>query len=170
MSGIHISSVNKITLVGKVVGKFNFGKTSNGQEYCRLTLQTDEYLVVKGQSTVVSTRHEVLITNKYAVPAFKQYLKEGFFIHVTGKRGDENGKNIIYVTDFGHEAQFMYVPSDADNQTPKQEAGKGGSVNMNDLPSNSSNNTDDDYFSQDAAFDRSGPSSGPEGFDDDIPF
>jgi single-stranded DNA-binding protein len=174
MPDIYISSTNKVILGGKVVGKPSFSKTANGRETCRLCLQTDKHMMVKGKSQVFSTIHDVLVTNQYSVPAFKQNLREGDFIQVIGELGSSNGKAVVTVTDFGHEAIFLYVPSDGggQNSTPAKVA-KGGAFDMSDLPGKSNNGGgDDDYFRQNAAFERAPPSKIPEGFDesDDIPF
>ncbi|MBY3150910.1 single-stranded DNA-binding protein [Rhizobium laguerreae] len=175
MSDIYITSTNKVILGGKVVGKPVFAKSAGGQETCRLSLQTDKFMMVKGESKVFSTVHDVLVTNKYSVPAFKANLREGDFIQVIGELGSVNGKALVSVTDFGHEAGFLYVPSDTGGRTPapKQTTAKGGSFDMSELPGKSSNNggADDGYFTQNAAFERGAPSKAPEGFsDDDIPF
>ncbi|MCS4089916.1 single-stranded DNA-binding protein [Rhizobium sp. BK176] len=175
MSDIYITSTNKVILGGKVVGKPQFAKSASGQETCRLSLQTDKFMIVKGESKVFSTVHEVLVSNKYSVPAFKARLREGDFIQVIGELGSIGGKTVVTVSDFGHEAGFLYVPSDSGGRTPapKQTAAKGGTFDMSDLPGKSSNNggDDDGYFTKTAAFERSAPSKAPEGFsDDDIPF
>jgi single-stranded DNA-binding protein len=172
---MYITSTNKVILGGKVVGKIVFGQSASGHETCRLSLQTDKFTKVRGESKVFSTVHDVLITNKYSVPAFKANLREGDFIQVIGELGNANGKALITVTDFGHEANFLYVPSDSESQTPssKQAAAKGGTFDMSSLPGKPSNSGgDNDYFKQNAAFDRPAPSKAPEGFDDsdDIPF
>lgn len=174
MPDIYISSTNKVILGGKVVGKPSFTKNANGRETCRLSLQTDKFMMVKGKSQVFSTVHDVLVTNQYSVPAYKQNLREGDFIQVIGELGNANGKALVTVTDFGHEAIFLYVPSDGgdQNSAPKQPA-KGGSFDMSDLPGKPSNSGgDDDFFRENAAFERAAPSKAPEGFDDsdDIPF
>ncbi|MCZ7861558.1 single-stranded DNA-binding protein [Agrobacterium salinitolerans] len=174
MPDIYISSTNRVILEGKVVGKPSFTKNANGREICRLSLQTDKFMTVKGKSEVFSTVHDVLVSNQYSVPAFKQNLREGDFIKVLGELGNVNGKALVTVTDFGHEAGFLYVPSDRSEQTPApKQAEKGGSFDMSNLPSKSNNGGGDDaYFTQNAALQRSAPSKAPEGFsdDDDIPF
>lgn len=175
MPEIYINSTNKVILGGKVVGKPSFSKNSNGRETCRLSLQTDKFMMVKGKSQVSSTVHDVLIANQYSVPAFKQNLREGDFIQLIGELGNVNGKSVVTVTDFGHEAGFLYVPSDGGDQSPApKQADKGGSFDMGNLPSKSSNSSgaDDEFFRQNAALERSAPSKAPEGFDDDdqIPF
>jgi single-stranded DNA-binding protein len=174
MTGIYINSTNKVILAGKVIGKPSFSKNANGRDTCRLSLQTDKFMTVKGKSQIFSTVHEILVSNQYSVPAFKQNLREGDFIQVIGELGNINGKSVVTVTDFGHEAGFLYVPGDGGEQTPApKQADKGGSFDMSNLPPKSTNSGgDDDFFRQNAALDRSAPSRGPEGFseDDQIPF
>lgn len=174
MPDIYITSTNKVILGGKVVGKPSFSKNANGRETCRLSLQTDKYMTVKGKSQVFSTVHDVLVSNQYSVPAFKQNLREGDFIQIIGELGNVNGKAVVTVTDFGHEAGFLYVPSDGGDQTPApKQADRGGSFDMSNLPSKSTNSGgEDEFFRQNAALQRSAPSRAPEGFseDDEIPF
>lgn len=179
MSGINLRSVNKTILVGKVVGKIDPGKTSDGREYIRLAIETDEYFVVKGESKKVSTKHKVVITNKIVVPAFREHVRAGFYISITGKLANVNGDQVVQVTDHGHDAQIMYIPSDNERETPAREAApKGGSFDMGSMASLPSNGggrpqSDDGYFNTETPMQRRGPSKAPEGFeneDDQIPF
>ena len=112
MSAVKISSVNRVTLVGKVVGKVKFGKSTNKQDFCRLQLQTEKHVTVKGQPKAFLTSHDVVIYNQLIVPAFKQHLAEGYYIQVNGELGFENGKCVITVSNYGHDASFMYIPSE----------------------------------------------------------
>jgi single-stranded DNA-binding protein len=177
MAEISIKSVNKIILVGKVVSDPAYEKTGSGREFCRLFLETDEYVVVKGQNKVISTRHEVVITNQLIVPAFKNALKKGYFISVTGKQIHPNGKPVVEVSDFGHDAQFMYIPSTSQALSSAPVASSpetGGShavQGQKKAEQPKKNQSADDFFSPDKPLSRQAPKNTPEGFDDaDIPF
>jgi single-stranded DNA-binding protein len=172
-----IKSINKVMFAGAVVGNPEFGKEANGTEFCAFTLQTEEYLIVKGQSRVVQTRHEVYITNKIVVPSFKRSLRPGFHVFVVGKLGYRDGRATVIVQDFGHEAMYLHVPSDAP-EAPAQ-AAKGGAAQVDSAPpkptqSQAANGGqrrgDDEFFSPSQAFARPKPSTAPEGFEDTIPF
>lgn len=174
MSDIYISSTNRVMLEGKVVGKPAFRQNTKGRDICELSLQTDKFMMVGGKSQMVSLVHQVLITNRYSVPAFKANLREGDFIKLLGELGSANGKQLVIVTDFGHEASFLYVPATRSDETPApKQANKGGAFDMGDLPGKPKGGSGDDdgFFRANAALDRRPPSKAPEGFEDsDIPF
>ncbi len=164
MGDINFKSVNKTILVGKVVGKIESGKTAAGNEFCRFNLETEEYLLVKGESKVFATRHDIFVTNRYAVRPFNQHLREGFYVAVTGKLGVINGKQIVQVTDFGHDATIMYIPPDNQSQAPASRTMGAASA--------SRDQSGDDFLKPEAVTGRKSPNPRtPEGFeDDDIPF
>ena len=110
MSEIKISSVNKVSLVGKVVGNIGFEKDDNGREYFSLQIQTEKHIIVSSKPKMIATVHNVVIYNKIAVAAFKKHLKTGYFIQANGELANNNGKMFISVTDYGHDASFMYLP------------------------------------------------------------
>jgi len=168
MSGINISSINRIQLVGKVVGEVRFAQ-AGGRETCQFTLETVEHLVIKGESRAVTDRHEVIVGNRISVASFKNYgLRDGHYLDILGKL--TNGK--IRVTDFGHAANFMYVvPDNAVSPPVRQAPSRGGAHSPDRSGKAPSGGQDDGYFNEGAAFDRTPPSKRPEGFtDDDIPY
>nr|WP_250808090.1 single-stranded DNA-binding protein [Neorhizobium tomejilense] len=174
MSGINLRSVNKQILVGKVVSRVAAGKTAAGRDSVRFVLETEEYVLVKGESKVIPTRHNVLITNRVVAQAFAEHLKQGYFISLTGQTTHVDGKTIVEVRDYGGEASFMYVPADNTPAPQARPADKGGGFDMGKsmtgAPSNRQNGGDQ-FFENERPLDRKPPSKAPEGFDDDqIPF
>jgi hypothetical protein len=147
---------------------------------------------VKGERKVLKANHEIRITNKLAVGAFKGNLKKGFHIFVVGELDYENGKAIVRVTDYGHEASYQYVgggneTEDKPKQTAAAEPGRQAAPSApakqepkrNPMSAMSGMNKskkpepgdDDGYFNTDKVYQDRGPSAQPEGFsDDDIPF
>lgn len=174
MSGINLRSVNKQILVGKVVSRVGKGKTPSGRESVGFVLETEEYLLVKGESKVVATRHNVLVTNRIVVPAFAEHLKTGFYVSLTGQTTNVDGKTVVEVRDYGGEASFMYVPTDT--SAPQAEPRKGGSFDMGRSMASASTskarqNGGDEFFDNNGPLDRRPPSKAPEGFtDDEIPY
>lgn len=167
MSAISLNCVNRVMLVGKVVGEVRFPKTGSGREQCRLTLETEKRVLVKGRPKSHFVRHALVITHQGSVEAFKSALKDGDYVQVLGEVAVEDGKTIILVTDYGHEANYMYVPG-AGNKSPAP--AKGGSVDTSEMTA--AKGGDDGYFDEGNVMRDRQASSLPEGFDeaDDIPF
>lgn len=125
MSNVVIASENRVILTGKVVDNFKVETSTRGKEVLSLTLETEKHVIVGGESKVNKLRHDVRIANQRIVDSFKRHLRAGFYINVLGELAENNGARYIMVTEYGHDATFMYVPPDAGSGAP--EAAKGGS-------------------------------------------
>lgn len=185
MSGINILCINKITLSGQVATDPVFAKPGAGPETCSFALETKKVVMSGGDRKVIKAKHQVRITNKLAVNAFKGNLKKGFHLFILGELDYDGDKAFVRVTDYGHEASYQYV-GDVDHaedkpaqetsqasrqQTPKEEPKRNPMAGMGKAAKKPEADVDDGYFSSDNVYKDRGPSTQPEGFDaDDIPF
>ena len=102
--------INKVTLLGRI-GRKEYKATKNQSFMCNLSVATHErYLDYKGNTTHVTTWHNVKFFNKLADIA-NEYIKIGELVYIEGKISnrviEENGVKRQFHSVIGNHIQFL---------------------------------------------------------------
>ena len=83
------TSINKVTLLGRLGHDPEFVALSGGAEMAKLSLATSHYIKKKGGNTdeyeEVTAWHNIVVFNKHLIPPLRNHAKKGSKIYVEGE-------------------------------------------------------------------------------------
>jgi len=125
-----MSCINDVRLVGKLTADPDFLETSGKRPYARLSVLTERYVKVNGESKRIANVHTVVCFNQFALPALRQFARKDSWVKVLGELSYLDGQAQVTVSQYMGEVGLMMIadhaaPAEA-TDTPSPSKGTGG--------------------------------------------
>jgi len=102
-----MTCINDVRLQGKLLKAPEFAETSTKKRFARLTVETEEYVRVNGESRRLADVHQIVVYNQFSLPALEE-ARAGTYVTVAGKlKNGRNGAAEILVSQYQGEARIV---------------------------------------------------------------
>jgi len=115
-----MTCINDVRLQGKLLKAPEFAETSTKKRFARLTVETEEYVRVNGESRRLADVHQIVVYNQFSLPALEE-ARAGTYVTVAGKlKNARNGGAEILVSQYQGEARIVSFagPAPASDAAP----------------------------------------------------
>jgi len=105
-----MTSVNDVRIIGVLKNAPEFKKTASNKPFAVLSVETEKFLKVNGESRRITQLHRVECYNQFSISFLENYARVGKRVKVFGELDyDRNGQARIIVNQYGGEVAAMDI-------------------------------------------------------------
>lgn len=105
-----MTSINDVRLVGRLTKDPEFHQTTAKKDFVRLTVETERFVRVKGESRRIAQTHLVTCFNQFSIAPLREHGRAGVLVKIFGElTGGRDGMAEITVSQWNGEAAVLFV-------------------------------------------------------------